>query len=279
MSALNAFLDQIAAEAATGTLVFPTHLEMALRVRRALDDPESSLDRLATLIRAEPLLAARTVALANSVVYNRSGRSITDVPSAIAWVGLRALSGLTLTLIVRQMQELSPEPAHRALASALWDHTAHVAALACVLAHRVTQQDPQVAFFAGIVHEVGGFYLISRAADYPGLLENPLQGWYRAGEKRVGRAVLRALDVPPLVVDAIEELWLGEMMPLPVTLGDTLQLAVRLAHASPLARLSVDRPAGIDGAEIDFALGETTLGAILDDSAEEVDGLMAALQA
>ncbi len=278
MEKINGILEQLEAEAAGGKMVFPTHMEMALRVRRAIDDPESSLDQLGTLIRAEPLLAARAVAMANSVIYNRSGQPITDVQRAISWVGLKALSGLAMALLVRQMQEMSTLPAHRKLASGLWDHTAHVASLAYVLASRITHQDPNVAFFAGIVHEVGGFYLISRAASFPGLLEAPLEGWYRSGEVRLGRAVLKALEVPQPVVEAIESMWEGNLMPLPVSLGDTLQLAVRLAHVSPLDVLSNQVPEGGDGADIDFALGDGNLGGILEDSAEEVASLIAALK-
>ncbi len=278
MKKINGVLEKLEAEAAGGKMVFPTDMEMALGMRRAIDDPESSLEQLSTLIRAEPLLAARTVAMANSVLYNRSGQPITDVQKAISWVGLKTLSGLAMALIVRQMQEMSALPAHRELASNLWDHTAHVASLAYVLAKRITLQDPNVAFFAGIVHEVGGFYLISRAASFPGLLEAPLEGWYRSGEVRLGRAVLKALEVPQPVVKAIESMWEGSLMPLPVSLGDTLQLAVRLAHVSPLDALSDQVPEGCDGADIDFALGDGNLSGILEDSAEEVASLIAVLK-
>jgi len=65
-------LEEIAASAARGELVFPTHAEMALRVRRALDNSDTSTDQLAKLIQAEPLLAARVVGMANSVTYNPS---------------------------------------------------------------------------------------------------------------------------------------------------------------------------------------------------------------
>jgi len=278
MKKINGILEQLEAEAAGGKMVFPTHMEMALRVCRAIENPESSLEQLSTLIRAEPLLAARTVAMANSVIYNRSGNPITDVQKAISWVGLKTLSGLAMALIVRQMQEMSALPAHRELASRLWDHTAHVASLAYVLAKRITLQDPNVVFFAGIVHEVGGFYLISRAASFPGLLKAPLEGWYRSGEVRLGRAVLKALEVPQPVVEAIESMWEGSLMPLPVSLGDTLQLAVRLAHVSPLDALSDRAPEGGDDADIDFALGDGNLSGIMEDSAEEVASLIAVLE-
>ena len=63
-------LDAIAADAARGDIVFPTHSEIALRVQRLLDDPECSIEALGKLIGAEPILATRVLAIANSIAYN-----------------------------------------------------------------------------------------------------------------------------------------------------------------------------------------------------------------
>jgi chemotaxis protein CheD len=61
-------------------LVFPTTAELALKVQRLIDDPDCSIDSLAKLVQADPLLAARVVAVANSVIYNRSGRASRRCP-------------------------------------------------------------------------------------------------------------------------------------------------------------------------------------------------------
>jgi hypothetical protein len=279
METMGEILARLEAEAANGEMVFATHAEMALRVRRALDDPDCSLDQLARLVRADPLLAARVVAMANSVVYNRSGRVTTDVRNAVSSIGFKALSSLATALVVRQMEEKSKGGPHRALAAALWEHTAQVASLAYVLARRVTHQDPDTAFFAGIVHDVGGFFLISRAGSFPGLLDAPLQDWYRSGEIRLGRPLLKALSVPQAVVDAIEVMWEGYLTLPPETLGDTLLLAKQLAPVdSPLDALAGEGRGTLDEAQLDMALGEETLSGILEESAADVASMTAALQ-
>lgn len=271
-------LEEIAASAARGDMVFPTHAEMALRVRRALDNPDSSVEQVAKLIQAEPLLAARVVGMANSVTYNRSGRPIADVGNAITRIGFKTLRALATAVVVRQMEEMPKTPAHRELAIRLWEHTAHVASLAYVIAKRVTRQDPDTAFFAGIVHEVGGFYLISRAGDYPGLFETEIPDWDGQEEAHVGRAVLTVLAVPEPVVTAIEALWEGLLAMPPETLGDTLLLADQLSPVeSPLSKLAGMSREGV-GVQIDLAIDDETLSGILEDAAEEVKSLTSALQ-
>ena len=270
-------LRSIASEAAQGQLNFPTSAELALRVMRALDDPACRLDAVARLVQSEPMLSARVVAMANSVAYNRSGQTVSDVPQAVTRLGFGTVHSLAGAVVTRQMAGLQGDPHVRRLIGQLWQHSAHVAALAHLLARRVTHQDADSAMFAGIIHEVGGFYLISRSHDFPGLLDGDLSELRGESAHEVGRAVMRALEVPAAIVDAVELMWQGYLSLPPVSLGDTLLLADELSpHQSPweppLAPMH-----GEHSEHIELLLGPTTLSALLADSAAAVDSLSEAL--
>ena len=270
----------LAARAHAGEVIFPTTAEMALKVQRVLDDPDCSLDELARLVQADPLLATRVVAVANSVIYNRSGQTVANIRNAVSRLGFKTLRVLAASVVVRQMESMAKTPEHRKMARQLWERTAHVAALSNIIARRVTRQDPDTAFFAGIVHEVGDFYLIARAGDFPGLLEGAdgsLVAWDEGGAAEVGRAVLQRLGVPAAVMEAIEGLWDGYLAMPPSSLSDTLLLASQLAPVeSPLARLVGNAREGT-GIQIDVAFDQATLGSILQESEEEVGSLIGAL--
>ena len=268
----------IAAQAAQGDLAFSANAEIALRVRQALDNPDCHVDVAARLVQAEPLLAARVVAIANSVAFNRSGREIADVHTAVSRLGFRTVRALATALVTRQLAGASTLPQHQAVASQLWEHTAHVSALAHVIARKVTRQDPEAAMFAGIIHEVGGFYLLSRGKDFPTVLDGDPSDWVEHGESEIGRAVLKVLTVPAPALEAIEALWLGYLAMPPVTLGDTLILADWLAPVeSPLHQLK-DHDNSAIKASIDMMVGEETLVDIMRESAEEVASLTSALR-
>jgi HD-like signal output (HDOD) protein len=291
MDASEAF-KSIVAEVGRGELTFPTSAKVALRVRQALDDPDCPAETAVRLVQAEPLLSARVVALANSVAFNPSGREITDVRIAVARLGFKVVRNLATAMVTRQLAGTPAEPAHKALATQLWEHTAHVAALAHVIARRVTGQDPEAAMFAGIVHEVGGFYLLSRAKDFPGLMDGALPDWVQddegevegekqgkgGGEGEIGRAVLKALAVPQPVVDGIEALWKGYLVLPPTTLGDTLLLADQLTPVKSPLREPLYRNREDMAENIDMIIGQETLVGILKESAEQVESLTKALQ-
>lgn len=288
-------LRSIARDAASGELSFPTHAQLALKIKTALDDPNCSVDQAARLIQADPLMSARAVGMANSVVYNRSGREVSDVKTAVNRLGFATLRTLAMALVTRQMAGGEGNPAQQKVARQLWERTAHVAALSRVLAQKVTGQNPEIALFAGLVHDIGGFYLISRAAHFPALLriEAPLavelaEGSETSGadidtdqrvERDLGLAVLRKLQVPSVVTEGIEDYWRGMLSLPPETLGDTLLLADVLAPvAHPLRWQDPAQPPATRAASIDMLVGQDTLQEILRETAAEVGQLIETLK-
>ena len=278
MDRLEAFRS-IAAQASRGEISFSTNINATLKVKAMLDDPNAHLATATKLVLADPLFSARAVAIANSAAYNRSGTKITNVTTAVMRLGFGTLKSLAASLIVRQMNETISDPVLRKKSAELWEHTACVAALAQVLARRMTRVDPDTALFAGIVHEVGGFYLLSRASEFPGLLDGVLEGWVEYGEKIIGRGVLKALEVPETICEAVEQVWQGIGGKPPVTLGDILILANALATTmSPLQPASGVAILDADNL-VDFSIGDESLSSILDDATEQIESLREALMA
>jgi HD-like signal output (HDOD) protein len=258
----------IVAQASRGDISFPTSVNAVLRLQQALDDPDCPLDEAIRLVLAEPLLAARTVALANSAAFSGGGPPVTNVRAAVTRMGYRRLQGLVASLVVRQFGSRIKDPGLRAKAEQLWEHTTHVAALAWSLARHVTGANPDTALFAGIIHEMGGFYLLSRADEFPGLLDDDPEKWGELCEDVVGLEVVKKLSVPAPVADAIGQLrraWIN--MP-PSTLLDTLLLANQYAPvASPLGAAKPALPAHADSA-LDFVVDEELLASIREEAAE-----------
>ncbi len=276
MNKLEAF-GYIAAQARRGELVFPSSVNAAFKLQLALGNPDCHLEQAIKLVLAEPLLAARIVALANSAGFNPAGGAVTSVRAAVMRVGFQNLYTLAAATVVRQFGSRIIDPALRAKADQLWQHTAHVAALAHVIARQVTGVNAETAMFAAIVHEVGGFYLLSRADEFPGLLDDDPENWIEAGEELITREVLKKLAIPEAVGSAIEALRDGMLTIPPATLLDTLLLANQFAPvASPLDRSTGERLAQSDSA-LDLFIDSEMLGSILEESAEELQSLSAAL--
>lgn len=268
----------IAAQAERGEIIFPTSVNAALRLQLALDNPDCHIEDAIKLVLGEPQLAARTVALANSAAFNRNGEAIvTNVRAAVMRIGYRSLQMLVASLVVRQFGSRIVDPELRLKAEQLWEHTAHVAALAQVFARRVTYINPDTALFAAVVHEVGGFYLLSRADEFPGLLDADPENWVELCEEVVSREVMRKLSIPETVVSAITNMRNGLLEMPPSTLLDTLLLANQFAPVrSPLATKEW-APLPHEETALDFVLDKATLDSILQESSDDYQLMTAAL--
>ena len=263
----------IVSQAASGELAFPTSVNAALSLQLALGDPDCETEDVIRKVLAEPLLAARTVALSNAAAFNRNGPPITGVRAAVQRVGFRNLYSMAAAMVVRQFGARIRDAQLRAQAEQLWRHCAHVAALAHVLARHVTDTDPDTALFAGIVHEAGGFYLLSRADEMPGLLDDP-SDWMGAAQEIITREMMRKLAIPEPVSLAIVSLRGATLTPPPMGLRDTLLIAKQLAPVpSPLAPLAGAGTAAL----AEFIAGDVDLERIVRESAAEAASMSAAL--
>ena len=271
-----AFLQTLSQELEQGELRFPTSMEVTMRVLEALDDPDMDLGRMSSMVSAEPLLAARTVALANSAWYNPGGRLVTDVPKALVRIGFGKLRALAMAVAAEQLIHRDVLSPFQPLIRRLWAHCVDVAATAFVLARRCTKLDRDAAFFAGMVHDIGQFFLLARVWEYPEMLsdESPLSDLVRVWHASIGRAVLSAMSMPQELVDAVDdpELYGGEWPP--QSIPDLVFIANLVAETrNPFSPEDENVRQGLARAAT-LGLDEERLAAVLVESAEERQALI-----
>ena len=140
----------LAAELSRGKVDLPSFPDVALRVRKALQDEQVSADKIVRIIGAEPSLAARLIQLANSAGVNAGGRHTTDLRVAIARIGLNLVRSSTIIYAMSQLTKSETLRSVREPLRALWQRSALVAAMASVVARRHTKVNPDTAALAGI---------------------------------------------------------------------------------------------------------------------------------
>ena len=259
-------------------LVFPTNVKATLKLLQSMEAPDFHLDAAVKLAQADPLIAARLVAVANSAAFlHRNGR-IENVRTAVNLLGLKTVRALVASIVVRQICSAVADPALRAQADRLWCHCAEVAALANVIARRVAGIDADTAMFAGIVHEIGGFYRIYRADGGAEFTSGAPFATTETTSLDLTRKVLEALLVPESIIAAVEALADEVTAQPPVTLADTLRLANAFAQTpSPMDTEIVADAVAEPAARIDFAVDGQSLQTVLAESATEIGALKDAL--
>jgi len=271
------FLRDIAQDLSRKDLKFPTFIDASLGVRMALGKKDLSNIELARVVTSEPLLCARVVALANSAALNPSGREVSDVKSAVMLVGQNAVRSLSVTLAMEQIARAKELEPFKAQARELWEHCLEVAALAFVIGKRRGLANPDEALFAGLVHDLGHFYLMWRATQFPELTEQPeeLRAIVHDWHPGIGSALLQSLDLPEGVSRACDEHELPPSVLPPGSLSELISLSNRCAE-SRTNRAPPEVIPGDEGATDE--LDAETTRAILDEASKEVESLINALK-
>ena len=271
-------LEDIARDLSAETICFPTFLDITLKIRNALKNPNLTIDELSTLVSTEPLLSTKVIRLANAVAVNPSGRAIIAINAGISQVGMEAVRALSFAVAIEQLLSSKRMAPFQLLSGRLWEHSIHVAALSRVLARRLTRISPDEAMFVGLIHDIGVFYLLSRAANFPQLIGEPaelhqlLVQWH----EHIGHALLAAMGLPEEVVTVVQEHELPRTVTTIKTLPEVLFVANSLANSQHGWR---DPKFGepVDTALVSELFDAATLSALLAESAEDVASLKSAL--
>lgn len=199
-------LEDIAREL-SGPICFPCCLDVSLRARSVLKNPEASLDDIISLVRVDPLLSAQLLSLANSPAHNPGGRPTLNLSAAIERLGLPLTRAVTLKLATEQMLGLKELVDFSTLSTLLWEHTISCAAAAAVLARHFTRIAPEEAMLTGLLHDIGAFYMLHKANQYPELRNRPdsLQYLIVQWHESIGESLIAALGLPEAIGIAIRD--------------------------------------------------------------------------
>lgn len=131
----------------------PTLPELAMRINQAVQSENADLKSIAAIVAADPVIAARTVQVANSAMYAGVSR-VESVQQAITRIGLLATRAIVITVVVKNLfAPVTPVIKHRM--HGYYQHSLRVAALSHVIAGRLKGFDPDRAFLAGLIHDIG----------------------------------------------------------------------------------------------------------------------------
>ena len=275
------FVRSLAGELSSGKIDLPSFPEVATRVRKILADPKSSIDQVVRVVGSEPALAARLMRVANASAFNRSGKQITDLRTAINRIGYSMVRTAAMAFAMSQLRRGAKLERLQAKLDELWAVSTQVAALAYVIARNCTKVNPDEAALAGMMHGIGKLYIMTRAAQHPDLfvddatLNEILDSWHAS----IGKAILENWEFSDEMADAVgEQEDHSREEEVEPDLRDVIAIAILMvAHTGEQAGIEVALN-GLPGS-IRLGLDEARISKVLEECANEVSALSDALGA
>lgn len=131
----------------------PTAPKVLPRLKLLLQDGNSALDRIVSMIRLDPGLAAKVLQVANSL-YFYTGARCTTVEDAVARIGYNEIFALVSQAVSVQVLLSRPVVVYHMDADEMWARSVCCAIGAESLASRVGV-DPAAAYTLGLLHGIG----------------------------------------------------------------------------------------------------------------------------
>jgi HD-like signal output (HDOD) protein len=144
-----------------------------LRLEQQLRQGDSNARQLAKLIDGSPALAARVLRMANSAFY-APAEPVTTLSRAVALLGDTVLRQLVLTSLIVSRRAGNRTPREALAAARLTGDAVRSAVVGKMLAQMSHSADPDTAFAAGLLHDLGHVYLLDDVGErYASYLLDP----------------------------------------------------------------------------------------------------------
>lgn len=202
--AAEGLLRELGDDLAGGAVEIPGFPEIAMRINRALHEPDTSVADVVRLINSEPGLVSRILRLANAAIFNPGGRAIGDLKTAVSRVGFRNVWSVANSYSMQQLQRHEWLAPLRPWLAEVWLSSNAVAATCTVVSRRFRQLADE-ALVAGLLHRVGELYLLTHA-QRRGIDLQSERGWDDVISKwqaSVGEQIARSWSLPEHVAGAI----------------------------------------------------------------------------
>ena len=130
------------------------------QIQKVINDPNVSAEQIASILAEDPAMSVKVLRLTNSAFYGLS-REIESVKHAVIIVGLEAIKNLVLSASVLDMfkgKNLDADYQDK-----FWRHSLATAFGCRLLAKKLRDNlmvDPDSAFSAGLLHDVGKIILV-----------------------------------------------------------------------------------------------------------------------
>lgn len=199
------FIEALTTELSSNELVFPTSLNATMKIRHALNTPEISLEQVTRAVGAEPVLSAYILRIANSAAFNQSGTPVTDLRKATMRLGMSMVRNVAISVGMKQLIQSKSNTETPKLIDGLWKRCIRISALAFVIAKKLTRVNPETAMMAGLLLNIGKFYILNRAHTYHELFTDETALWELVDQwhANIGTAILESWEVPEEIVSAV----------------------------------------------------------------------------
>ena len=189
----------------------PSLPHVLIKLLSACQTDTTSIDTLVEIINKDASLSAKVLAVANSPVYAKS-RKLTSLKQILLFLGIDTIKSIAITASVQQFFSRYSKEKSRFLKN-FWEHTLYTAIVAKSLAKLTSYSNPEEAYLAGLLHDIGKLVFENYSQhEYSELLTNTSSDErlrleyekYNITHDLIGARLLEIWNVTDVISEAIK---------------------------------------------------------------------------
>jgi HD-like signal output (HDOD) protein len=198
----NPIMQALCTDLANGSLELPSSPDAIKRLRAALSAPGLAPQQLVEAIEADPVMSAR---LLQAAALGDQAAEF-SVSAAVDHLGVPRIRELSQQWTAGDRPAIESPYLNERLTE-IWQLSHEVGEIASLLARISPPLDPDRAFLAGLLHELGSIAILHYAARYPELADDgkQIERFISKLEGEIGAKALRQWGIPADIALAAEE--------------------------------------------------------------------------
>lgn len=197
------------------------------QLKSMLDTQDFKLDQFSDVVQREPALASHMIKVANSPMYNHSGKEISNLGHAFMLIGAKGVKEHILMRFFKQLLNIRPIY-FKMFGAKIWDHSLSTAMLAKSIAGS-KGLNQETAYLNGLVHDIGKimiFQLMVNAFRTASPDDTPGSWVFKKllndKSMQISVLVVKQWQMPESVVNSISDLVLTRKRPAKTKMGRIL---------------------------------------------------------
>jgi HD-like signal output (HDOD) protein len=211
MSTQNALLTILVEKINNDTLVLPTLPAIALKVRKAADDPNINLNKMADVIGQDPSLSARMIKISNSAYLGREVK-VTSTTQAVTRIGLFQVKNIATALAMEQLFVSKNEIVKKYMAKK-WTDIINIVgnAMATLALYQKANKSKSLSLatmtLAALVADIGALPVLTEAERHDSVFANPtfLDVAIDKLAGRIGGSIMREWKFNEVFIECAEQ--------------------------------------------------------------------------
>jgi HD-like signal output (HDOD) protein len=236
MSTQNALLTILVEKINNDTLVLPTLPAIALKVRRAADDPKINLNGMADVVGQDPSLSARMIKISNSAYLGRTVK-VTSTTQAVTRIGLNQVKNIATALAMEQLFVSKNEIVKKYMAK-MWTDTIDIVAnaMAAMLTYQASSGKKGLSLdtitLSALVANIGALPVLTEAERHDSVFANPtfLDVAIEKLSGRIGGSIMREWQFNDVFIQCAEHWRNIEFVEPEITYIDFVRIGAALSN-------------------------------------------------